>query len=124
MVTGASRIAHIQVTECLRQPLMHVLKHGRVLSDGQSRQVIEPGNGLVHSRVTGAGPRIPRWKSHCPALLCCPRPALLLRKRYRPVRARRAVQCHARTGAPFENATANRLAEPGLTTSKIGPHGG
>jgi hypothetical protein len=66
MATGAAgptraiwpcRVAHIQVTERLRQPLMYVLEHGRVLGDGQFRQIGEPGNGLIHPGVACRGPR-------------------------------------------------------------------
>ena len=66
MATGAagparaiwpSRVTHIQVTERLRQPLMHVLEHSRVLGDRQFRQVSEPGHGFIHPGVAGRGPR-------------------------------------------------------------------
>src|SRR5215472_7111583 len=58
--TWPSRVTHIQVTERLRQPLMHVLEHGRVLGNGQFRQVGEPGDGFIHPAVTGRGPRARR----------------------------------------------------------------
>jgi len=51
-----SRVTHIQVTERLRQPLVYVLEHGRVLGDRQFRQVGEPGDGFVHPGVAGRGP--------------------------------------------------------------------
>ena len=55
--TWPSRVMHIQVTERLRQPLMYVLEHGRVLGNGQFRQVGEPGDSLIHPDVAGRGPR-------------------------------------------------------------------
>jgi len=36
---------------------MYILEHGRVLGDGQFRQVGEPGDGLIHPGVAGRGPR-------------------------------------------------------------------
>jgi len=39
---------------------MHVLEHGRVLGNGQFRQVGEPGDGFIHPAVTGRGPRARR----------------------------------------------------------------
>jgi len=39
---------------------MYVLEHGRVLGDGQFRQLGEPGDGLIHPGVAGRGPRARR----------------------------------------------------------------
>ena len=52
----------ITVTERLRQPLMHVLEHSRVLGDRQFRQVSEPGHGFIHPGVAGRRPHRCRSK--------------------------------------------------------------